>query len=301
MRNPLRVVEPLDSEDEPAALVLALQLREQPGCLGLLQRRSKAFNVDPDRVHADPDAPTVQLERVGLRVDAEDPQARRAEVPRIVADLEAHVIGAEHAAQELLPLGQKAIHLGGREGRMQEEADREPRLAHAQHRRNEHQVEVVDPDPTLRLAVGEDRVREALVHLDVALPGLGRDAQSVGEVVEERPERVVADLVVEVLFVGRAEKNGVEVGPRKPLRHTLLEGGRNDRPRPAHPRRVTTNGLESRGEPARAARDLDLVAGDRQPNGKAVARDHERVLSAVACQTFSFVPIRGRYNLCARE
>ncbi len=131
VRDPLRVVEPLDAENEAATLVLLLELGEEPRGLGVAERRAEALDVDPDRIDSDPHAPAVELQPVGLGVDAEDPQARRAEVARVVADLEAHVVGAEHAAQELLALGQEAIHLGRRKRRVQEEADRQPRLARA--------------------------------------------------------------------------------------------------------------------------------------------------------------------------
>ena len=97
LRDPLRVVEPLDAEDEPLPLVLALELGEQPRRLRVLEGLPEALRVDPDRVDADPDRAPVDLERVRLRVDPEDPQARRAEVPRVVADLEADVVGPEHA------------------------------------------------------------------------------------------------------------------------------------------------------------------------------------------------------------
>ena len=151
----------------------------------------------------------VDLQRVRLGVDPEHAQARRAEVARVVADLEADVVGAEHAAQELLSSGQQPVHLGRRERDVQEEPDREPGLPRAQHRRDEHEVEVVHPDARVGLAVLDDRVGEALVDLDVARPRLRRDAQPVLEVVEERPERVVADLPVEVLLLlGRGRKTG---------------------------------------------------------------------------------------------
>ena len=128
LRDALRVVEALDAEDELPALVLLLELREQARGLGIGERLAEALDVDADRVDADADPPAVDLEPVGLRVDAEDPQARRAEVARVVADLEADVVGAEHAAQQLLARGQEPVDLGRRERRVQEEADREPRL-----------------------------------------------------------------------------------------------------------------------------------------------------------------------------
>ena len=127
LRDPLRVVEALDTEDEPAALVLLLEIGKEPLGLGLGDHLAEALDVDADRVDADADAPPVELEPVGLRVDAEHAQARRAEVTRVVADLEAHVVGAEDAAEELLARGKQPVHLGRRERDVEEEADREPR------------------------------------------------------------------------------------------------------------------------------------------------------------------------------
>ena len=201
LRNPLRVVEALDAEDEATPFVLLLEIDEQARGLGVGEHLAKAFDVDPDRIDANAHAPSVELEPVGLGVDPEHPQHRGAEVPCVVADLEAHVVGAEHAAQQLLPRRQEAVHLGGRKRDVEEEADREPRRAGAEHRRDEHEVEVVDPHARVGLAVLEDRLGEALVHLDVAVPRFGRDPEPVGEVVEQRPERVVADAAVEVLFL----------------------------------------------------------------------------------------------------
>ena len=97
VRDPLRVVEPLDAEDEPLPLVLAVELGQQPRGLRVLEGRPEALRVDPDRVDADPDGAPVELERIRVRVDPEDPEHRRAEVPCVVADLEADVVGPEHA------------------------------------------------------------------------------------------------------------------------------------------------------------------------------------------------------------
>ncbi len=71
LRDPLRVVEPLDAEHEPAALVLLLELGEEPLGLGIGEHLAEAVDVDPDRVDADADATPVDLEPVRLRVDAE--------------------------------------------------------------------------------------------------------------------------------------------------------------------------------------------------------------------------------------
>ncbi len=182
---------------------------------------------------------------------------------------------------------------------MQEEADREPRLAAAEQLRDEHQMEVVDPDPAVGLAVLEDRVGVALVDLDVALPRLGRDAQTVREVVEERPQGVVADASVEVLLLVGGEEHRHEVVLRQALDDVLLAGRGNDRPGPADPGRVAPHGLERCGEPTRAARDVELAVGHPEPDGQPVAGDDE-IVPTVPRQ-LTLLPTAGRYNLRVRE
>ena len=71
LRDPLRVVEPLDAEHEPPALVLLLEVGEEPRRLGIGDHLAEAVDVDPDRVDADADAPAVELEPVRLGVDPE--------------------------------------------------------------------------------------------------------------------------------------------------------------------------------------------------------------------------------------
>ena len=188
---------------------------------------------------------------------------------RVVADLEAHVVGAEDASEELLALGKQPVHLGRRERDVEEEADREPRRARSQHRRHEHEVEVVHPHTRVGLAVREDRLGEALVHLDVARPCLGRDPQPVGEVVEERPERVVADLPVEVLLLLGREKDRVEVILGEASAHALLERCRNDGSGPADPGRVAPE----RRERSRQARRKSAAPGPtcRRSSGASAA------------------------------
>ncbi len=260
LRDPLRVVEPLDTEDQPAPVVLAVEIGEQTCGLGVRERLAKALDVDADRIDADPDPSPVDLQPVRLGVDAEDAEARRAEVAGVVTDLEAHVVGSEHAAQELLPRREQSVHLRRRERRVQEESDREPWVALPQHRGDEHEVEVVDPHTALGTAVRDDRVGEALVDLDVALPRLGSDPQPVREVVEERPERVVADLPVEVVLLVARQVHGVQVVPRQALADTPLEPRGDDRPGPSDPRRVAPDGLQCGRKAARAARDLDVLS-----------------------------------------
>ena len=248
----------------------------------------------PIGIDADADATAVELEPVRLGVDPEHAQARRAEVARVVADLEADVVRPEDAAQQLLARGQQAVDLRGRERDVQEEADRESRRSRAQHRGNEHEMEVVHPHARVGLAVLEDRLREALVHLDVARPRLRRDPQALREVVEERPQRVVAHLPVEVRLLLRGEEDRVEVVLGEPRPHALLPRRRHDHSRPPDPGRVAAHRRESGRQPAHAAVDLDLAALGGQTYGQPIARDDEPVMSAVACHPSSIVPFLGR-------
>ncbi len=202
------------------------------------------------------------LDRVGDGVEAEDAQARRAEVPRVVAHLEAHVVRSEQPAQHLLARREQTVDLGRGEGRVQEEADDEVGRAPAQHRRHEHEVEVVDPHARARARVLEDRVREALVDVDVALPRLRRQPEPVAEVVQERPQRVVADAVVEVVDPRPRRGRWARGCPRQDARSPPPEATRA-RPSPAsrsRPSRLARPAARRRARPPTGARRASLLA-----------------------------------------
>ena len=171
--------------------------------------------------------------------------------------------------------------------------------AAAQHRGHEHEVEVVDPYPGLRAAALEDRVREALVDLHVVLPRLRRDPEPVGEVVEQRPERVVADAAVEVLLLFRREVDRDEVLAVEPLRDGGLERFRDHRARPPDPDRVPAHRAQRGGQAADRLRHLEVVVADHHPDGQAVACDDQIRVSLASGQCASLesaVPLR-MYNL----
>ncbi len=186
---------------------------------------------------------------------------------------------------------------------MQEEADGEPWGPAAQHRRHQHQVEVVDPDSRVWPRVLEDRVGEALVDAHVVLPGLGRDAEPVREVVEERPEGVVADPAVEVLLLVRGEEDRDEVPLLELLASLGLEGLGNHGAGPTDPHRVPANRCERRRQAAGGGLHLEPVPGEREANRQAVARDDESVVSGVLGQSASLGVRIGveRYNLRVDE
>jgi hypothetical protein len=106
--------------------------------------------------------------------------------------------------------------------------------------------------------------------------------------VEERPQRVVADLPVEVDLLFGGQEDRVEVIRREPRTDPLLARLRDDGAGPPDPRGVAAERRESGGEAAGAPLDLDLAPVDDQPDRQAVARDDEGVMSRVACQFSSF-------------
>ena len=65
LRNALRVVEAFDPEHELAALVLFLEIGEETPRLGIGDHLAEAIHVDPDRIDADADPPSVDSSQSG--------------------------------------------------------------------------------------------------------------------------------------------------------------------------------------------------------------------------------------------
>ena len=78
-------------------------------------------------------------------------------------------------------------------------------------------MEVVNPDPGPWRADGGNRLGEAPVDIGVDVPRLAREVHAVDEVVEERPERLVADPSVERLLLAlRQQHRGAAVLDSEP-------------------------------------------------------------------------------------
>ena len=159
------------------------------------------------------------------------------------------------ASPEHIGPGRKQpVDLRGRKGDMQEEPDCESGRRRRSARGTRRQVEVVDPHPGSRRADTVDRLGKALVHLGVDGPGLGREAHAVDEVVEERPEGLVADAAVERLLLRLAQEDrnapllGGQLAPPLPPARPERRG-RANRPRP--PARAPGR-APSRGRPRSA-------------------------------------------------
>jgi len=93
--------------------------------------------------------------------------------------------------------------------------------------------------------------------------------------VEERPERVVADLAVEGLFFLDAHEDRLAALGRYPPLRFLLKPARHSDPGPAHPDVLAAGAAESGHEPAGAGLDPEALLLDRERNREPVTRDDE--------------------------
>ncbi len=75
LRDPLRVVEPLDPENELETVVALVELGLDRRRRRVAQARPEALDIDPDRVRSDPDRPLVVVDRVRAGLDPEHPEA----------------------------------------------------------------------------------------------------------------------------------------------------------------------------------------------------------------------------------
>ena len=278
VRHALRVVEPLDAEDQPATAVAVLQLLDEARRPRGGERAFEALHVDADRMDADADTTSLEADPVVFRGEPQDPEAGGAEVARVVVRVEADVVAAEHAEQQVLARRQQTVDLGRRERDVQEEADLQVRPCLAQQPGHEHQVEVVDPDARALRRRSEDRVREALVDLDVALPRAFLEVDLVDEVVEQRPDRLVGDAVVVELLVLLVEEDGDQplLGEPFPDLVPPVLGHRAAGPADPVERRTLGHALQRRRQSPRRARRVELAIGEAEAHREAVARDPQR-------------------------
>ena len=136
-------------------------------------------------------------------------------------------------------------------------------------------MEVVHPD-TRVVPFGrcQRRLREAAVHVDVALPRLLGDAESIDEVVEQRPERVVADAAVEVLDLVLVEKHGMQPVSLERAPNGAGAALWHRSPWPADPGTVTLGRAEGRHEPTGGRLERRTRAFGDQAHGQTVGDDN---------------------------
>lgn len=155
-------------------------------------------------------------------------------MPGVIEGVEANQIAVEQRFEDLIADGERTVELRGREGAVEEEADAEAVESAAQERREGEEVVVVDPDVVvLGVEDLDDALGEELVGEDVGLPLGAVEAPAVvggeGEhVVEERPERLLAEAVVEPVaeVLGEESRDASEALEER-LRDVVLLGGRD--------------------------------------------------------------------------
>ena len=108
---------------------------------------------------------------------------------------------------------------------MQEEADARLGGDVPDEARQQHQVIVVDPDRVARLEVLEHGVAKAAVRGHVGRPSFRVALEVRGEVVEQRPERLVGIALVETPGEGRGQVHGDVAVLLLPLLEQLLTPG----------------------------------------------------------------------------
>jgi hypothetical protein len=279
---PLGEVEPVHAQQHQARL--AQRLADLPGPLPYLVPPSdlaQGRRVDRDRERGRPDLP--RPARVGdphgrpSGGQADGPAAGAAEVGGVGPALEAQQVGAEqplHHRPAPRKLGEDLV-AGERD--VVEEADPDVVALLAQHPRDQLELVVVHPDGRPRCRLFRRGAGEAAVDRHVRLPPPAVELRRRDDVVVERPQRRVAEALVEVpdLRLGDADGEQLETVRLE------LPGGRSRVAGPADPDApgFAHHRLQGSDQAARArlpfrpaVRALDPVY--RQPAG----HHHELVL-----------------------
>jgi hypothetical protein len=216
-RDALRVVEPVDAEDQRTALRPGAQRLRLGDDGGLLRRRREALGIDAHREGPEPDLPRADADTVALGRDAEHAQERRREVAQVRRRVKADEVRAEESLENLLAERQRAEHLGGGKRNVEEVADADFGNALAQELRHQHELIVVHPHDVAGTMVLRDDVGEVAVRALVRGPALHVDRQLVEKVVEGRPQDRVAESLVEALRLVGPEPHGNGAHGRQPV------------------------------------------------------------------------------------
>ena len=233
----LERVEVVDAQQHRLPLERGRELAAAPRRVRPGDRREEPLGLDAGRHDLEPDGPAVVLEHdAPAAVDvlqAQHARAAREKVARVVEGVEADEVRVEHRPQDLFAARERAEDLGGGERRVQRQAEADAVQALAQQRGQHEQVVVVDPDEVARdVADGrDDDVGEGLVRLHVAAPEVGVEPPGARrreghQVVQQRPELLLAEAAVVPLAQLRSQEDGAAAERREELEgHRLLLGG----------------------------------------------------------------------------
>eukprot|EP00965_Chrysotila_dentata_P017589 584274-Pleurochrysis_carterae.AAC.1 len=191
-------------------------------------------------------------------------------VAGVLVNVEAEQVSGKKAKKNLSSQRQRAVHLKRRPRRVQEPSNLEPRLSRAQQRRQQHQVVVVHPHHVALASDCLDDFGKLGIDCLVRLP-LVALAPSAGaffthardDIVEERPEHVVAEAVVVEPRLLLWQKDGdATTPPQRAANSLLLFRRRIVYICPSHPDDPhMLHAQQRRDHPARADRVRELAVG----------------------------------------
>ncbi len=278
--NPLRVVEPVDAEQDAASARAFADGRGLRNDRWIPGERIEGRRVDAHGKHPELHAAFADVNAIDLRFDAVHVQERCHEMPQVGERVKADQIRPEQPAQNLAPPRQDPEHLRRRERDVEKEPDAGVRQVPTDHRRHEHQLVIMNPDRIAGPVTLDDRVREFFVHLAVGVPSARLDRHAVGQVMEKGPQHPVGEaLVIPLDFIGRQidrrHPPGLQLAVHVP---PLLRGEPADVARPANPetlglrvpavqpgRKPATRALETHRSILEPCRDRQAIRDNQQP------------------------------------
>ena len=198
-RQPLRVIEPVDADDQ-RAFVDAV---EQPAGVARFCRRCRLggdrLDVDPDREHRGAQDPAEAADEAAAEILAVVPAHEVvAKSLQVGLGLKADdVIGAQRR-DKLLVIGQDPHQLGGRERGVQKEPERLTATLPAQRLAERDQMVIVHPDQIARGQHRQQGARERVVDPQVPGQSPARELDQRRPVVKQRPQHPVgvADVIL---------------------------------------------------------------------------------------------------------
>jgi hypothetical protein len=213
--DPLRIVEPVHAQDEPPVPGVLLDEQRAVAHRRRFGDRLEVLEVDPDREGAEPHAAIAHVQRddlaLPLHARVADQRAHALhEVLAVARRLESDQVELQERAQELGPPRELHVDVERREGDVQEE--RGPRLQaqRAQLLGHDEQVVVVNPDEVVVAGRLGGHLRVLAVDRLVDRPVGGIEVSARLEVVEQRPQDLVREAVVELVALLGRENDGLQ-------------------------------------------------------------------------------------------
>lgn len=200
LRQPFRVIEPVDADQQLAARIFVAHPLEHVEAVAIARERLELVDVDANRERAgrqraaERAQPAVrQPRRAGFRLDV------MLEVQQIRFGLEADEVIREQRAHQPFVFRDRGHDRRRRHRDVQEEADRIRAAHRAQLGGERNQLVVVHPDDVVGPQQRAQLAREQLVHAPVTVGEASIELREVEPIVKHRPQHVVR--VAEVVSV----------------------------------------------------------------------------------------------------